>query len=359
MSPRPVLILGTGRCGSTLLSRALRAHPAALSVSELISFVTDLGMRIPRAFPEGVIPAAVFWDILATPQPRQGLLLRHGLQMDEVIYPWDHGRYTPETGLPPILQALVPHLDPTDPDTLFDAMGAFVQTLPPARLGDHYRALFGWLMARMGRRTWVERSGGSLRVAARMLQLFPEAQVIHLVRDGRDTALSMSQHIGFRMAMIAGQQVDFLGVDPFESDDRGEEADLSAELHALLPERFSAAAFDAFDLPVSLCGHYWSGEIVAGLRALSALPPDRLWTLRYEDLLADPRGSFAVLDGILDPEGAQPGWVEASAALVGRGRSRWRELPERQRAELDLACRPGHDALDAFLAVRGEARQAA
>jgi hypothetical protein len=348
----PVLVLGTGRCGSTLVSELVRTHPTVLSVSELFSFVTDLGLRIGRAFPAEPLTGSAFWEILAAPQPRQSLLLQHGLQMDEVIYPWGVGRFTAEAGVPPILQALLPHLAPDDPDALFDALRGPMCARGEAPVAEHFRAFFGWLQVRFGKRSWAERSGGSLRIAHRLLAAFPEAKVLHLVRDGRNTALSMSRHVGFRMALISAQQLEFLGVDPYESDDRSEEGDLTDDLAALLPERFSHAAFEAFDLPAVMCGHYWSGEIVEGIRALSALPTDRLLTLRYEDLLEQPASTIRRLGDWLDDETPQ-GWVDAAAARVRVGRSAWQQLPPAARAELDAACRPGFEAL-AALGLRWE-----
>jgi Sulfotransferase domain len=323
----------------------LREHPTVLSVSELFSFLTDLGMRIPRAFPAESISGPDFWELLSAPQPRQCLLLRHGLQMPEVVYPWERGRFTRERGLPPILQGMIPHLDSVDPDALYDALEPAMRALESAPIGDQYRALFGWLQIRMGKLRWAERSGGSLRAARRLLNLFPEARVLHVVRDGRNTALSMSRHIGFRMALIAGQQLEFLGRDPFETDDRREEEDLTEELAALLPERFSNAAFHAFELPPVLCGHYWSGEIIMGLQALQSIPAERLMTISYEGLLADPEGSIRRIGGFIEPHGTEETWVKAASGRVGKGRSSWRDLPESERRELDEACRPGFEAL--------------
>lgn len=343
----PTLIVGTGRCGSTLLSSMVRAHPTVLSASELFSFVTDLGTRIEHAFPAHPIDGGEFWDRLATPGPRQALLLDHGLQMDEVLYPWERGRFTPTT-LPPILQALLPHLAPEDPDALFDALGPAMRALPRAAVSSHYASLFGWLQARFGKRTWAERTGGSLRIVRRLRAAFPDAKVLHLVRDGRDTSISMSRHIGFRMALIAGQLTELLGVDPFESDDRSEEGDLTDDLAALLPERFDRAAFEAFDLPPALCGHYWSGEIATGLAALADLPEERLLTLRYEDLLERPDETVRRIGHFLDPDVHDEAWVRWSAARVGRARSSWRALPKRERDDLASACGPGFQALAAW-----------
>ena len=342
----PVLVLGTGRCGSTLLSEILRDHPTILSVSELIAFVTDLGSRIPEVLPRGEVDGATFWAWLATPQPLQSALLAQGLRMKEVIYPFERGRFAPDA-LPPILQATLPHLAPDDPDALFDALAAEVPSWTVASAADQYRRLFVWLCQRLGRRTWVERSGGGLRVAPRLLAAFPEAKVIHLVRDGRNTALSMASHIGFRMAFIHAQLVELLGVDPFRDPSRRDEEDLSDELAALLPECFSKRAFDAFDLSPVVCGHYWSGEITLGLKALGTVPPERLLTLSYEDLCADPTGALTRLGRFIGDE-LHPDWLETAAARVGQGTSAWERLPAREAAELDEACRPGFAALAAF-----------
>lgn len=342
----PLLVLGTGRCGSTLLSEILRDHPSILSVSELVAFVTDLGSRIPQVLGEGPVDGATFWSWLAEPQPLQSLLLRHGLRMKEVIYPFERGRFTPDA-LPPILQATLPHLAPDDPDAVFDALAAEVPTWPTAPAADQYRRLFDWLGARFGRRRWAERSGGGLRVTPRLLAAFPEARVLHLVRDGRNTALSMASHIGFRMAFIHAQLVEMLGVDPFRDPSRRDEEDLSDELAALLPERFSRRAFEDFDLSPVVCGHYWSGEILLGLQALAGLPRQRVLTLRYEDLCADPVAALLRLGEFLEQE-APPSWLETAAARVGRGSSAWERLPARQAAELHEACQPGFAALAAW-----------
>ncbi len=343
---RPVLVLGTGRCGSTLLSQMIRLHPEAVSVSELFSFVTDLGMRIEGAFPPQPIDGPAFWKLLSDPQPRQSILLRHDLQMPEVTYPWSKGSYTPDGGLPPIMAGLVPHLAPERPDELFDAIGAAMTRRPFAPVEEHYQALFAFLAERFAASFWVERSGGSLRVAERLLKAFPHARIVHLVRDGRDTSISMSRHIGFRMALLCGMQAELLGTDPYESADRSEEDDLTADLSSLLPENFSQAAFKAFRLDPALCGHYWAGEIGVGLNVLDQLSEGRLLTMRYEDLLAAPTESIKRLDEFMTGE-VDSTWVEHSARLVDPRPARWPDLPDDQRSELHDACRPGFEALAA------------
>lgn len=336
----PAFVVGTGRCGSTLLSAMLREHPQLASLSEFFSFATDLGGRIGESFPEGPIDAATFWQIAGGVHPKTGTLLRHGLVMDEVLY--RPGRFTPEGGIPAILHTTLPHL--TDaPDALHDEVAAFVKARPAAPASAHYRALFDHLAA--GRRGWVERSGGSLRVVARLARAFPDARFVHLVRDGRDCALSMSRHYGFRMALVAAQLTEILGVDPYASDDRTWEGDVPDELLPFLPERFDAEAFRRFETPVPLCGMYWAGECAAGVRELASIPSDRVLVLRYEDLLAEPVDVLQRLARFLGPDLDDGDWIRRVAATVRAPRSSWRDLPPRALRELTDACAPGFAAL--------------
>lgn len=342
----PAFIVGTGRCGSTLLSSFLRDHPAVLSLSELFVFLTDLGGRIDQAFPEGPLSGRAFWRLLSTPHPRQTLMLRHDVMMDEALYrPGPGRRYTRESGVPALLATTLPHLFDA-PEEVMDALAPFVQDGPAAPIGVHYRRLFDHLRARWGARLWVERSGGSLRIVPQLRRHFPDARFVHLVRGGPETALSMSRHLGFRMALVSTQLTEVLGVDPFESDDRSDAGDLPDDLARYLPECFDAAAFRGERTAPPLCGHYWSGELRAGLRALEGLG-DGLLTLRYEDVLARPEAALGRLFRFLLPDQPLPD-LSACAARIRRPRSDPAELPPETRRQLERACAPGQALLEAL-----------
>jgi hypothetical protein len=340
----PTFVVGTGRCGSTLLSTMLREHPHVASLSEVFSFSTDLGGRIAESFPDGPVDGPAFWRIVAGAHPKISTLLRHGLVMDEVLYrPRSGGRFTADGGVPALLQTALPHLSET-PEELYDALEADVVEWQAAPVATHYRALFDRLAASAGRAGWVERSGGSLRIAARLARAFPDARFVHLVRDGRDCAMSMSRHFGFRMALVAAQLTEILGVDPYESSDRTWEGDVPDALAPFLPELFDPDAFRRYETAIPLCGHYWAGECAAGVAELAALP-DRVLVLRYEDLLTDPRSVLRRLARFVVPGPVDEAWVDRAAAQVKAPRSHWAELPARTVAELNEACRPGFAAL--------------
>ena len=349
---KPLFIVGTGRCGSTLLSKMVRQHPTCLSISEFFPPISDLGFQLEPIFSPTPIDGQQFWRLITTRYPRQSLLLRHGLVVNEILYPMDRTcRYNQNTGVPPILRIMLPHL--TDqPDELFDELHNWTLQRPRASAMEHCQAMFQYLAYRFGKTHWVERSGGSVRAVQQLAESFPEAKFLHLVRDGRNCAISMSRHLEFRMVLICFQQMELLGVDPFQSDDRTNIANLPDELRRLLPENFTASAFWNCNLSPVLFGHYWSGEIKLGVSALRQLPQERVKTLYFEDFLHNPVPQVQALAEFLDEDVLTTpeveSWIAQSAAIVGKSRSQWENLPVSEREALHQACLTGFEALQAY-----------
>ena len=353
-APAPFFIVGTGRCGSTMLSEFLREHDGVLSLSEFFCFTTDLGGRLAQSFAAAYIDAAQFWRTVADAPPKLSTMLRHDVAMPEVLYrPTPASRFSAEAGVPALMQTTLPHLT-ADAESLLLEVEDFAATLPTAPIADHYTRLFAWLTARFGKRMWVERSGGSLHVVRRLVDTFPGARFLHLVRDGRACALSMSRHYGFRMALIAMQLTEILGVDPFESGDRRWLADVPDDLIPFLPEAFDGEAFRRHEIPVGVCGHFWSGEIIDGVSALASLPGDRLLTMRYEDFVTAPEDSLSRFAAFLGPDYVDKKWIQRMARRVRGSATCASTLTARDRRELDDACAPGFAALgDLYAEVRG------
>ena len=344
-APAPLFIVGTGRCGSTMLSEFLREHDGVLSLSEFFCFTTDLGGRLAQSFPTGQIDAAQFWRVVADAPPKLSTMLRHDVAMPEVLYrPTQASRFRAEAGVPAVRQTTLPHLT-SDAESLFLEVEEFAATLPTAPIASHYARLFAWLTARFGKRMWVERSGASLHVVRRLVETFPGARFLHLVRDGRSCALSMSRHYGFRMALIAMQLTEILGADPFESGDRRWLADIPDDLISFLPETFDGKAFRRHEIPVDVCGHFWSGEIIDGLRTLASLPSDRVLTMRYEDFVTAPEASLSRFAAFLGPDYVDDRWVQRMAKRVRGSATCASTLAPRDRRELSDACAPGFAAL--------------
>ncbi|BCJ33133.1 hypothetical protein Athai_06360 [Actinocatenispora thailandica] len=341
---RPLtVVLGTGRCGSTLLSTVLNRHPRVLSLSE---FFTSLD---PDAFPAGEIDGERFWGILSTPRSKAMTQLRHGVAPGEYLYPFGSGRFTAQTGVPPICLVSLPHLSDR-PDEVFDELAAAVPRWGRAPVAEQYGRLFDWLCDRFDRDVVVERSGASLRFVPGLRACFPAARYLYLDRDGPAASASMSRHPSFRLEVRVLEMMDVLGVDPYLSPSAEHAARLPPELRCLLPDRFDGAALMSQPIPLPVFGMIWSHLVADGVRELAAVPADRIEYLRYEDVLADPVHRFRQLAAMLGVD-APDGWLAEAVTLVRPGPGAGRpELPEPDRRALREACDLGGQALRALRA---------
>lgn len=346
---RPTFIVGTGRCGSTMLSNILREHPDILSISEFFACVLDYGGGIRKAFASDLIDGKAFWNIIGAIAPRRNLLIKHDLAPPEALYPSHslQSRFSSETGIPAILHIVLPHIT-KQYDDFFDEVYKYAIAQPLAPIVSHYKNLFNWLQKRFNKALWIERTGAILGIVEQIYQNFPDARFIHIVRDGRNSALSMSKHFGFRLFMIGELLRKHLGVDPYISSDRTNIDRLSEELKKFLPERFDRLAFLDYQVPLSLCGALWSQQIINGLGVLRQVGENDLITIVYEDCLEKPQTSLHKLTEFLGEEFSDEAWISRAAALVKKPRSSWQDLSNRDRTELILACQPGFDALNSI-----------
>lgn len=344
-------IVGTGRCGSTLLSTILHTHPAISSLSEFFATV-----RL-RAFPPRPINGLQFWQLLARPDPNLDGMVGSGLRVPEHLYPYGSGRFRPQTGVPAICHMTLPMLT-DDPDALHDELAGEVRRWPRRPVAEHYRQLFAWMRDRFGRSVTVERSGLSLPLVGQLRATFPEARFVHMYRDGPDCALSMSRHAGFRMIMLAIEAARLAGAPPKEFN--GEYIPLPPRQLRLLPPDFARMFMGQLDpdfimgtdLSLPEFGRLWSSLIQQGVESLSHVPPRSRMSLRYETLLADPVPQLTMLAEFIGVEAEQSWLDEACRRLdLSRAGSATR-LDPAVLADLRTACSPGEQALSAAAAPR-------
>jgi putative sulfotransferase len=331
-----------------MLSNMLREHPKVLSLSEFFALVYASYADPPDMFPSESIDGRRFWGMVAVIGPFISFSLQHRVAASELLYPFDApaARFSAQTGVPAILLTALPHLT-EDYDALFDAVQAEVTTWPTASVGEHYKHLFGWLQANFGKCLWVERSGFSLTWAEHLRATFPDVRLVHVVRDGRDAALSMQEYLPLRLRLVMRSLSEILGVNPLESQDRSRVDRVPAAMRPFLPEHFDAEAFRAFRVPLPVFGAHWAHQIESGLKALNTVSADRLLTLRYEDFLIDPKGQLDTLAAFLGDDFVDEAWSTRCAAAVRPSRTTWRELPDEDARALTDACRPGFEQLRA------------
>lgn len=334
------LVVGAGRSGSTMLSNLFREHPAVLSLSEFFR------LFFPTALSPSVLDGAQFWELIGAPASHLSLFLQRDVPMPEFLYPFKDpsSRFTSSTSVPPILLVSLPHLT-NDYEALYDELRPVVLSFPPDNIERQFARLIDWLKHRFGRSVCIERSGLSLPVVSSLIQLFPRAKYVHLVRDGRACAYSMSHHFAFRF-MVSMEIPIEPSTSSTASPEKGEDRDDQSSVD-MGPLDFMQVL--SRPLPVAAFGSFWSRMIVIGVQALLALPEEQVLTIRYEDIVADPRRNLTRLIDFIDPSLQNQDWLERASSMVEHRPSAWEQLPAAEREALEQACQPGQAILDAVL----------
>jgi Sulfotransferase family len=309
-------IVGTGRCGSTILSRMLDLHPGVAVLSELLialdfhrklgerevsgeelAGLLDCGLESTGEMKKIAVHLAtpeITFDAAAAPTPIDATRYRDGVLPDLILLP---------------LGALF-----EDPPAMFDELVAHARSQPPRMLSEQYAHLFDWITTRAGKRHWIERSGGSIAWLPELVELFPEARFLHLHRDPLDAALSMQAHHHFRLR--AFRHYDLRTAEGIRWSDL-DERDLSDAVP--MSPRLRAI----FDHPVPLeCFlQDWSDCILRGMRAVKHLAPHQYAEVRFEDLMAEPERVLREIVAFFELPDEQAGWIAEACALLRKGQA--------------------------------------
>jgi hypothetical protein len=322
-SPCARFVIGTGRCGSTLLSRMLSENPRVLNVFELFSGI-DQFFRFRRDPVSGAELAAR----LREDHPMLTMVMRRGYEVPEVVYPFGApgARYRKGEPIPWALGIAIPRVT-GEPDALFDELLAHVEALPERTLAEHYREIFEWLTSRLGRSCWIERSGTSIDFLAELREFFPDARFVHIHRDGREAALSMREYPVLRVAVAVMHGL--LGEIEYSHEGLVElERSEPAAIDRLLETR----------PPIELYGRYWSDQIRRGYAALDRLEPGAFLDVRFEELVTRPHEVIRRIADFLEI-GAEDAWIARAASLVrGMPEQRRPALAPDERERLDASC---------------------
>ena len=126
------------------------------------------------------------------------------------------------------------------------------------------RALFDEFARRSGKPLAGEKVPGYVRHLPVLNRLFPDARFVHIVRDGRDVALSTLDWVTQK------------------------------------PDRFLGRLALWDEEPVAVCALWWRRQVSAGERGRSELGDDRCFVVRYEELAATPEPVLRSVAAFLD-----------------------------------------------------------
>jgi hypothetical protein len=223
---RPIFVVGCPRSGTTLLQLMLHAHPRIAIPPETRFVITTYEAR------------NTFGDLREEANRRA------------------------------LASSIVDHKDTLFYDLELDAdeIRAEIVDGPPT-LGSAIGTVFRAYARRFDKPRWGDKRPGYYQYIPALLRMFPDAQIVNLIRDGRDCVASLMSMPWFKQ-----------------------------------------------DIYGAICS--WTEAIDSGRQAARRLPAGVFFELQYEQLVADPERNLAALCEFLgeeyDPAMAQPDRIAAS-----------------------------------------------
>jgi omega-hydroxy-beta-dihydromenaquinone-9 sulfotransferase len=228
---RPIIIVGTGRCGSTVLHRVLARHPRLMWLSGFCD-------RYPTR------PSWNRYAVTAVGNPLLGPLLRSRVQPGECYRFWNKYAYG-----------------------FAEPCRDLVRSDVTARVKKQVHAVFGAMLTPTRDRLLLKITGWP-RIGF-LNEIFPDARFIHIMRDGRAVASSLL-HVRFWKGW-QGPQGWRAGL-------------LSAE---------DQSTWESYDRSfVALAGLEWRIQMRAMEVARRALDPGQFLEIKYETFCAQPLETF-------------------------------------------------------------------
>ncbi len=240
MSGRPVFLVGAPRSGTSLVYKALCLHPDSSYVSNWV-----------RLFP--ALPHLAVLNRAAARLPELRRRVWFGGGSNAYVYGerrrvWERMFPMPVEGEPVYARAGVP-----------DAVGSNGHGPDLDRL----RRTFEVVRRAGGGTAVVNKRVANNRRVPLLLEAFPEARFVEIVRDGRAVALSLAN-------------VDWW-------------PDSVVWWCGKTPRQWEAAGGDKWEL----CARTWVEEVRATEAGLDGVPASQRHTITYEQLIADPHTTLA------------------------------------------------------------------
>lgn len=293
--PRFLFIIGTGRCGSTLVQELIAGHPD-------VGYISNLDMALSPFNPKGKANHLIARAVTGSLARRDSAYLKHRRYTLA-----EHVHFGPSEAYRLIDRHLSPIVSEPFRDLTEDDVTPW--------LAERFRAFFTERAQAQGTPLFMHKFTGWPR--ARFIHaLMPEARFLHVVRDGRAVASSIVQRPWWK-----GR----LGVPGWGF------GDLPPDLTELWAKHDRSL--------ITLAGLEWRILMDAFDAAREKVGEDRWLELRYEDLVAEPRAHWpAILElaGLAWDERFEAAF-QAYPVATGRREAFRGDLTERQVEQLEEA----------------------
>lgn len=227
-------LVGAGRSGTTLLHKLLCLHPK-------IAYISNYENRYSW-FPDGLACGAI------------------AARLDDKLSAWFDKGGNAYFIRRPWLKRLFP--TPNEGESVFQACGIPLfprpDYRPDAATVACLRRRFEQFRRRAGAKIFLSKRTANNRRIRQLEEIFPAARYVHLVRDGREVAQSLSA-----VEWWDGHRVWWDGRTPVEMERAGEPR-------------------------LAVCARNWVREEQELQLQLAAIDSRRVLVLRFEDLLRDP-----------------------------------------------------------------------
>ena len=235
---RLAFLVGAGRSGTTLLYKLLCLHPG-------VAYISNYENRYGW-FPAGLAPRAV------------------ADRLDAKLHAWFNRGGNAYFVDRPWLKKLCP--TPNEGESVFRDCGVplFLRPgeLPDAATTARLRRRFEQMRRRAGADVFLSKRTANNRRIQYLHHIFPEARYVHLVRDGREVAQSLST-----VEWWDGHTVWWDGRTPVEMERSGEPR-------------------------LAICARNWVRDLEELRTQLRSISPDRVIELRFEELLRAPHAQL-------------------------------------------------------------------
>jgi omega-hydroxy-beta-dihydromenaquinone-9 sulfotransferase len=273
---KPIILVGTGRCGSTVFHRILATHPQAM-------WLSGFAYQFPTR--PGINRRAV--EAMGNPLLRR--MFGGRVRANEHYRFWDQYTY----------------------GCFSEPCRDLVRGDVTARMKKQVLAAFGSMLTTRRNRLLVKITGWP-RIGF-LDEIFEDARFVHILRDGRSVASSLL-HVGFWAGWYGPQG---WRAGPLSPEDQ--------------------ATWEAYDRSfVALAGLEWRIQMRAIEAARRQLDPARFLEIRYESFCEQPVETYRRVLDFAELPWSRAFEREIQAASIRSQRDRWRaDLTPAQQAVLD------------------------